>query len=81
MESIMDRTNMKKIVNNQPLVSVVMPVYNAGSFLVETLNSLLGQTYQKWHLLAVDDYSTDNSWEILKRFAKKDKCTCGYSRD
>lgn len=58
---------------DQPLVSIVMPVYNAGKFLGEALESMLGQTYTNWELFCFDDLSTDNSWEILKKFAKKDK--------
>lgn len=51
------------------LVSVVMPVYNAGPYLTEAIQSLLDQTYTNWELIAVDDGSTDNSWELLKTYA------------
>ena len=64
---------MNKHRKNQPLVSVIMPVYNAGKFLVEAIESIRNQTYQNWELIAVNDCSTDDSWEILKRYAKKDK--------
>jgi glycosyltransferase involved in cell wall biosynthesis len=57
----------------QPLVSIVMPVYNAGEFLVEAIKSLQDQTYQNWELIVVDDQSTDGSWQILKRLAQNDK--------
>lgn len=57
----------------QSLVSIVMPVYNAGNFLMEAVESLQGQTYKNWELIAIDDYSSDNSLETLKSFAKKDK--------
>jgi glycosyltransferase involved in cell wall biosynthesis len=50
-----------------------MPVYNAGEFLVESLQSVVNQTYKNWELIAVDDKSTDNSLEILKEFAKQDR--------
>lgn len=62
--------NMKKKI---PLISVVMPVYNAGDFLVEAIESILNQTYKNFEFIIVDDASTDNSWKILKKFAKKDK--------
>lgn len=58
--------------NKQPILSVVMPVYNAGSFLVEAIESIRNQTHTNWELIAVDDYSTDNSWKTLKSFVKKD---------
>ncbi len=62
---------MKKVDNKQ-LISVLMPVHNAGDFLVEAIESIKWQTYPHWELIAVDDGSTDNSLAILKRFARKD---------
>lgn len=59
--------------NNQPLISVIMPVYNAGNFLVEAIESILNQSYKNFEFIIVDDASIDNSWEILKFFKKKDK--------
>ena len=59
--------------NIQPLVSVVMPVYNAGGFLVEAIKSILKQTYKNFEFIIVDDASTDDSWKILRKFRKKDK--------
>lgn len=65
---------MKNIINQkQPLVSVIMPVYNAGDFLLEAIESILNQTYKNFEFIIVDDASTDNSWKILKKFKKKDK--------
>ncbi|MEM5947468.1 glycosyltransferase family 2 protein [Spirochaetia bacterium 38H-sp] len=55
------------------LVSIVMPVYNSSRFIEDTLNSVLAQTYSNWELIAVDDCSTDDSYEILKKYADKDK--------
>ena len=50
-----------------------MPVYNAGEFLVDAMESILNQTYKNFEFIIVDDASTDNSYEILKRYAKLDK--------
>lgn len=55
-----------------PLVSVVMPVYNCATYLPEALVSLLIQTFTDFEIIAVNDGSTDDSPEILKRFAKFD---------
>lgn len=55
------------------LVSVIMPVYNAESFLHDSVGGILRQTYQNWELIAVDDGSIDNSYNILKTYARKDR--------
>lgn len=55
-----------------PLISILMPVKNAGKFLDLTIESILQQTYQNWELIAVNDHSDDNSPEVLMRFAEKD---------
>ncbi len=54
------------------LVSIIMPLYNCEEYIVETINSVLLQTYTNWELLIVDDCSTDNSVDIVKEFTEKD---------
>ena len=54
-----------------PLVSVIIPVFNAAKFLSQTLESLLCQTLTNFEVVAVDDCSTDNSVEVLQSFAKR----------
>ena len=56
-----------------PLLTVLMPVYNADKFLDESINSILSQTYSEFELLILDDASTDNSLKIIKAYAKEDK--------
>lgn len=51
---------------NEELVSIIMPSYNTGNFIEETIDSVINQTYQNWELLIVDDCSTDNTEEIIK---------------
>ena len=58
-------------MSESPLISVVIPVYNASRFLREALSSVLMQSFFDWEILAVDDASTDSSPEILKRFQKE----------
>jgi glycosyltransferase involved in cell wall biosynthesis len=57
---------------HKPKVSVLMPVYNAESFLVDAIESILQQTYKNFELIIVDDGSTDATPKILSAFAKKD---------
>lgn len=54
--------------NNQPLVSVSVVTYNSSKTVVETLNSIFNQTYQKLELIVSDDCSTDNTVEICREW-------------
>ena len=47
------------------LVSIIMPSYNTASFIEETIQSVLNQTYTNWELIIVDDCSTDNTNEVV----------------
>ena len=51
-----------------PLLSVVLPTFNSGDFVVETLHSLLNQTFGDFELLIMDDASSDGTWERLASF-------------
>ncbi|WP_264525317.1 glycosyltransferase family 2 protein [Flavobacterium sp. N502536] len=53
-------------------VSIITPLYNSESFIAETIQSVLAQTYNNWEMLIVDDCSTDNSKSIIEDFAKHD---------
>ena len=57
---------------HEPLVSVVMPVYNAGRFLSGAVNSIREQSFRDWEMICVDDGSTDGSGERLDEFAAQD---------
>jgi len=59
--------------NNMPKISVIIPVYNSEKYLKQCLNSVIGQTLKDIEIICVDDGSTDNSKEILREYAKKDK--------
>ena len=56
-------------VSVQPLVSILLPVYNCASFLSSAIESILSQTYQNFELIILDDGSTDTSLEIIKYYA------------
>lgn len=53
-------------------VSVIMPVYNAGKFLSDSIDSVLNQTLTNWELLIIDDCSTDNSADIINNYVNND---------
>jgi len=54
-----------------PLVSVIMPVHNAGKFLVPAIESILAQTYKRIEFIIVDDASTDDSWKTTRAYRKQ----------
>jgi glycosyltransferase involved in cell wall biosynthesis len=60
------------INDNQPLVSVLTPVYNGEKYLVECIESVLAQTYQHWEYIIVNNCSTDRTAEIVRNYAEKD---------
>ncbi|TGK48551.1 glycosyltransferase family 2 protein [Leptospira bouyouniensis] len=55
-----------------PKVSVIMPAYNAVSYLEESVNSLKNQSFQDWELLLIDDCSKDGTVSLAKEIAKTD---------
>jgi glycosyltransferase involved in cell wall biosynthesis len=59
-------------MNTQPKVSIIIPVYNAESYLHACLNSAVQQSLKEIQIICVDDCSTDSSPEILQEFAKSD---------
>lgn len=57
----------------QSLISVILPVYNAGDQLADCLDSLTGQTYTNLEIIVIDDRSRDMTAKILTQYAKLDK--------
>lgn len=60
------------INNATPLVSVIMPAYNAAQFIEEAIASVQTQKVQNWELLVIDDCSTDETCEVVERIAASD---------
>lgn len=61
-----------KTENSLPLVSIVVPAYNAEKYISQTLDSILAQTYENYEVIAVDDCSGDNTLGILQAYAARD---------
>ena len=58
---------------SNPVFSIIIPVYNVEQYLEQCLDSVLNQTFTDFEVLCVDDCGTDNSAQILKVYAQKDK--------
>ena len=54
-------------------VSVIVPVYNASKYIEETLKSILNQNFTNFEIIIINDGSTDNSLEIIKKTLKDSK--------
>ncbi len=63
---------MKK-VSNEPLISVIIPVYKVEKYLEKCVDSVINQTYKNLEIILVDDESPDNCPKICDEYAKKDK--------
>lgn len=64
---------MESFVHTEPLVSVIIPVYNTEKYLNECVDSVLYQTYQNFEIFLIDDGSTDKSADICDDYALKDE--------
>ncbi|WP_430399238.1 glycosyltransferase family 2 protein [Flavobacterium sp.] len=65
----------------KPLVSIIIPLYNRELSIIDTLQSVLAQSYENWECIIVDDGSTDNSFETVQRFIKKEERFVLVKRD
>lgn len=63
-----------------PEISIIVPIYNAEKYLTRCLNSILNQTFKCFELLLINDGSSDDSLNICKRFALKDKRIIVYDK-
>ncbi len=59
----------------KPMVTVLMPCYNAGDYLIEALESVYTQTYKRWKIILIDDASTDNSLYKARKYVKNPRVT------
>jgi len=60
-------------MENESLISIILPNHNNANYLWRTIESVIAQTYKNWELIAVDDGSSDDSVEVIKKYAAKDR--------
>lgn len=60
-------------MNSNPLISVIIPVYNTSKYLMDCLDSVINQTYDNLEIITINDGSIDNSLEILNKYKQIDK--------
>ena len=68
------RTNTSHRDNQPPLVSAIIPAYNADQFIAQAIQSVLDQTYRSYEIIVVDDGSTDKTKAILREFNGQIRC-------
>ena len=63
--------------SNALLVSVIIPCFNAEKYLVKTVESVIAQTYTRWELIIVDDFSTDDTFKLAQELSQReDRIKC-----
>ena len=62
----------KFILPKKPKISLIMPIYNGGKYLYYSLRSIQNQKYKDIEIILVDDFSTDNSLNIIKKYMEED---------
>ena len=60
------------VLNREEIkVSIIMPAYNSGEYIKESILCVMNQTHQNWELLIVDDFSSDNTIDVIEEFDDK----------
>jgi len=59
-------------MNNDPIISVIMPVFNGGDLLNKAIESILGQTFENFEFIIINDGSTDETAEVVRGYASSD---------
>lgn len=67
--------------NSNPIVSLIVPVYNGEDYIGKTVQSVLKQTYDNWELLIIDDGSTDHTKEVINKFKDHPRIKYFYKKN
>lgn len=70
--NVLKRNNFRRLLVENDLVSIVLPVYNGERYMRESIDSVLSQTYNNWELLILDDCSTDSTPAIAQEYVMQD---------
>lgn len=68
-------------LNNKPMVSIIIPTYNVEKYIGIVLDNILAQTYDDWEVIAVDDGSSDNTYQIVCDYAEQEKRITAIKRE
>ncbi len=71
----------KRKTERVPVVSVLMPAYNAEPYIARAIDSILEQTLADIELIVGDDQSTDGTWDLIQTYATKDKRVHGFRNE
>ncbi len=69
MESLLSDITRAKTDSMEPRITVLMPVYDAGEYIEEAMKSILSQTFRDYEFLIINDGSTDNSADVIRKFS------------
>ena len=73
--------NSTKSQNNQPLFSIIIPCYNSAAYIDRCLQSCLSSTFDNFELIIINDGSTDNTLEKVKKYSEHDNRIKIYSKE
>lgn len=69
------------LINNMPICSIIVPIYNAGKYLQSCIDSILSQSFRDFELILVNDGSLDNSYAIAEAYQHEDSRVCVFSHE
>ncbi len=62
---------MENKIQEKTKIDIILPNYNSSKFILQTIDSILKQTYKNWKLIIVDDFSDTETKNILKKVSKR----------
>nr|VFJ66050.1 MAG: Glycosyl transferase family 2 [Candidatus Kentron sp. FM]VFJ66532.1 MAG: Glycosyl transferase family 2 [Candidatus Kentron sp. FM] len=75
-----DASQFTHLIGQQPLVSIIIPCWNAEAFIGEAIESALAQTYPNVEVIVIDDGSTDGSLDVIRSYGERIRWVTGENR-